>query len=81
MNAKIKRLFNICGMPNEDILELFEDKNKTFYMEKFADLIINECINVLRTETIRLDSIPGRELSAQTMELAQILINNHWMKN
>jgi hypothetical protein len=45
MNEKIKNLFNICGMPNEDIMELFEDKNKTFYMEKFAKLIIQECIN------------------------------------
>jgi hypothetical protein len=44
MNDKIKNLFNICGMPNEDIMELFEDKNKTFYMEKFAELIIRECI-------------------------------------
>lgn len=44
MNENIKNLFNICGMPNEDIMELFEDKNKTFYMEKFANLIIQECI-------------------------------------
>ena len=44
MNEKIKNLFNICGMPNEDIMELFEDKNKTFYMEKFAELIIQECM-------------------------------------
>lgn len=53
MNEKIKNLFNICGMPNEDIMELFEDKNKTFYMEKFAKLIIQECINVIMNDTDR----------------------------
>jgi hypothetical protein len=33
MNENIKSLLNVCGMPNEDLMELFEDKNKTFYME------------------------------------------------
>ena len=46
MNDKIKSLLNVCGMPNEDLMEIYSDENKTFYMEKFAELIIRECANV-----------------------------------
>lgn len=48
------------------------------FAEKFAELIVQECTNMLRAEMYRLDAIPGREVSAQTMETAQVLIKNHF---
>ena len=46
MNDKIKSLLNVCGMPNEDLMEIYSDENKTFYMEKFAELIINKHLSI-----------------------------------
>ena len=46
MNDKIKSLLNVCGMSNEDLMEIYSDENKTFYMEKFAELIVKECANL-----------------------------------
>jgi hypothetical protein len=43
MNERIKELLNVCGMPNEDLMEIYSDINKSFYMEKFAELIVREC--------------------------------------
>lgn len=43
MNERIKELLNVCGMPNEDLMEIYSDINKSFYMEKFAELIVKEC--------------------------------------
>ena len=47
MNERIKALLNVCGMPNEDLMEIYADTNKTFYMEQFAELIIRECHKVV----------------------------------
>ena len=47
-------------------------------IEKFAELIVLECANRLRTEMEQYDMMPGREISAQTMETAQVLIKNHF---
>ena len=46
MNERIKKLLNVCGMPNEDLMEIYSDTNKTFYMEQFAELIVRECMNL-----------------------------------
>lgn len=46
MNERIKELLNVCGMPNEDLMEIYSDINKSFYMEKFAELIVRECAEV-----------------------------------
>lgn len=46
--------------------------------EKFVKRIILECTRVLQTEMYRLDAIPGREVSAQTLETAQLLIKNRF---
>lgn len=44
MNERIKKLLNVCGMPNEDLMEIYSDTNKTFYMEQFAEMIVKECV-------------------------------------
>ena len=51
MNERIKELLNVCGMPNEDLMEIYHDVNKTFYMQKFAKLIIQECMSIVRIFT------------------------------
>lgn len=45
MNERIKALLNVCGMPNEQLMAIYSDPNQTFYMEQFAKLIVQECIN------------------------------------
>lgn len=51
---------------------------EVFDKEKFAELIVRECADTLQVEMYRLDAIPGREVSAQTMETAQVLIKKHF---
>ena len=71
---------------NERIKELaYQTKLKTGALpgsEKwqtvFAELIVKECANTLRTEMYRLDAIPGREVGAQTLDTAQLLIKKHF---
>lgn len=48
------------------------------FSEKFAELIVQECAKVLHTEMYRLDTLPGREVSAQTMETAAALLKKHF---
>jgi hypothetical protein len=47
-------------------------------IEKFAELIVAECAKILDTEMYRLDALPGREVSAQAMETASILVKKHF---
>lgn len=47
MNERIKSLLNVCGMPNEDLMDIYGDKNKSFYMQQFAELIIEECSKLI----------------------------------
>lgn len=44
MNERIKDLLVICGMPNEQILDILDDPRQSFYMDQFAKLIIRDCI-------------------------------------
>jgi hypothetical protein len=44
MNEQIQKLLNVCGMPNEDLMDIYSDTNKSFYMQKFAELIVGECM-------------------------------------
>lgn len=46
MNERIRPLLNVCGMPNEQLMEIYNDQNQTFYMEQFALLIVKECCTV-----------------------------------
>ena len=47
MNEQIQKLLNVCGMPNEDLMDIYSDTNKSFYMQKFAELIVEECRTVV----------------------------------
>lgn len=46
-------------------------------MEKFAELIVKECADVLVTEMNRLDEL-NRVVAAQTLDTAQVLIKQHF---
>ena len=47
MHDKIKALLNVCGMPNEDLMDIYSDTNKTMYMQHFAELIVKECVRAI----------------------------------
>jgi hypothetical protein len=47
MNEKINALFNVCGFPNDEIMEIILDANKSLYIQRFAELIIQECIKAI----------------------------------
>ena len=47
-------------------------------LRQFAVAIVDECREVLKKEMQRLDEIPGREISAQSFETAQLLIKKHF---
>lgn len=47
-------------------------------LREFAKLIVQDAVKVLAAEMTRLDSISGREASAQAFETAQVLIKNYF---
>jgi hypothetical protein len=77
MNEKIKQLA-------EQAWQYGRENSKdgigsySHYTEKFAELIVKECLERLRKEMDQYDLMPGREVSAQTMETAQVLLKNHF---
>ena len=52
MNERIKDLLVVCGMPNEQIMEILEDRNQSFYMEQFTRLIIRECVRISEEDPV-----------------------------
>ena len=47
------------------------------FVEKFAELIVRECADVLVAEMNRLDGL-DRVVASQTMDTAQVLIKQHF---
>ena len=45
---------------------------------KFAELIIKEGVKILHTEMFRLDALQGREIQAQSMETAAMMLKKHF---
>jgi hypothetical protein len=45
MNERIKNFLVVCGMPNEQIMEILEDRAQAKYIQNFAELLIKECAN------------------------------------
>ena len=65
MNEKINALFNVCGFPNDEIMEICLDANKSLYIQRFAELIIQECIDKIETHRIPVGNSPAGELAAE----------------
>lgn len=74
MNERIRELIAEAGFDPAAIERMGVMPNA----EKFAELIVQECVNTLRTEMYRHDAVPGKEVSAQTLETAQLLIKNRF---
>jgi len=75
MNERIEELESQCIDPKWTVTGPMFDR------EKFAELIVLECVKTLQTEMRRLDAIAGREISAQTIDTAQALIKKHFGVN
>jgi hypothetical protein len=65
MNEKINALFNVCGFPNDEIMEIRLDANKSLYIQRFAELIIQECLDKIETHNIPVGNSPAGELAAE----------------
>ena len=89
MSERINELAIQCGgiwrggyvdAPNGD--SVYTDKKfvdgSELNVTQFAELIVKECSKQLYRARDRYDHTPGRELSAQAMELAAALIENHF---
>lgn len=71
-------------LPNE--FELLENSNPDDFgflfekdeLAKYAELLVNECVDVLKQESERLEAFPDRKESAQAYSLATLLIRNHF---
>jgi hypothetical protein len=84
VNERIKELFKRAGgksstrnlMSNPvqvvETHELWDDR-----IDKFAELIVRECADVLVAEMNRLDGL-DRVVASQTMDTAQVLIKLHF---
>ena len=73
MNERIRQLAEQAGFKTDRLGHLFGGDD----IEKFAELIVRECADVLVAEMNRLDGL-DRVVSAQTMDTAQILIKQHF---
>ena len=47
-------------------------------IKKFAELIIKEGVKIFHTEMFRLDALQGREIQAQSMETAAMMLKKHF---
>ena len=65
MDEKINALFNVCGFPNDEIMEICLDANKSLYVQRFAELIIKECLDKIETHKIPRGNSPAGELAAE----------------
>ena len=75
MNERIKELAEQAGSTHKQSLGVYQFYSEE--LEKFAELIVRECADVLVAEMNRLDGL-DRVVSAQTMDTAQILIKQHF---
>lgn len=56
MNSNIKNSLNVCGIPNEDLMDLYKGSSvlvTEFYLKNFAELIVKESINCIMSSTDR----------------------------
>jgi hypothetical protein len=82
MNEKINALFNVCGFPNDEIMEIILDANKSLYIQRFAELIIKECLDKIETHKIPVGNSPAGELAADwtynALDSVSINIREHF---
>lgn len=72
MNERIKELLNICGMPNDELMAIYEDETKSFYLEQFAVLIIKECFEKIVETCDEIDISPEASSMIRTAYIKQM---------
>jgi hypothetical protein len=79
MNKRIENLFEQAldeAVP-ETWTKLDMDQVKRL-CDKFAELISKEGVKIFHTEMFRLDALQGREIQAQSMETAAMMLKKHF---
>lgn len=79
MNENIRDALVKSGMPNEDIMDIFNDVTQLGYMNNFAEHIVRDCANKLDTldDSIALYSLnDGRAVTKSEWLLRQFGIRN-----
>jgi hypothetical protein len=71
MNERIKELMTKCNYVVDGTCDTSRE-------EKFAELIIKEGVKIFHTEMFRLDALRGREIQAQSMETAAMMLKKHF---
>lgn len=71
MNEKMKML-----MEKSNLQPYYEAQEK--HIEDFYTEIVQECIKVIQTKMYKLDSKPGNEIAAQTLDWTQEHLKNHF---
>jgi hypothetical protein len=71
MNERIKELMTKCNYVVDGTCDTSRE-------EKFAELIIKEGVKIFHTEMFRLDALQGREIQAQSMETAAMMLKKHF---
>ena len=79
MNEQIKELLNVCGMPNEDLMDIYSDTNKSFYMQKFAELIVRECADIVeQAKKSPFVSLDDAKRMSHFVDVTKKKINKHF---
>ena len=78
MNPRIQLLAEQADYYAYEQYDVKKVPYSVLFNQKFAELIVRECAKILDTEMYRLDALPGREVSAQAMETASILVKKHF---
>jgi hypothetical protein len=73
MNERIKVIAEQAG--TETSTPAFSHMS---FNERFAELIIKEGVKIFHTEMFRLDALQGREIQAQSMETAAMMLKKHF---
>ena len=79
MNNRATELYKQAGEFAYSIVKPFDQtKLNAVWAGRYAELIIKECSELLVKTATEYDKVPGREITAQAMETAAAIINNHF---
>jgi hypothetical protein len=80
MNERIKQLMDLAELPLFDINGNCKYNDTYFDKEKFAELIVEECVQLALDEKQRYRNISHRDMSecAVAMDNYQLLLKEHF---
>jgi hypothetical protein len=74
MNERIESFVKECAIQEWTSVHGKSYRFEPGQLDKFAELIVKECAEVLTAQAHAYDAMPGREVSAQTMETGASLL-------